>query len=81
MALLQVRDCPDDIYQRITRVARREKRTIAQQVLVLLETGLGQESSNLDRRSQVLERIHGRTVSPEAQAIDAAALVREDRDR
>jgi hypothetical protein len=81
MALLQVRDCPDDIYQRITRVARREKRTIAQQVLVLLETGLGQESSNLDRRSQVLEWIHGRTVSPEAQALDAAALVREDRDR
>ena len=81
MALLQVRDCPDDIYQKISRVARREKRTIAQQIIVLLENSLGQETSNRERRMKVLERIVSREVPKNAQELDAAALVREDRDR
>ena len=81
MPLLQVRDCPDDIYQRISRVARREKRTIAQQIIVMLENSLGQETSNRERRLKVLERISERDVSREAQEIDAVALIREDRDR
>jgi hypothetical protein len=81
MALLQVRDCPDDIYQRISRVARREKRTIAQQIIVMLENSLGQETSNQERRLKVLERIGSREVSKKAQEVDAVALIREDRDR
>lgn len=81
MALLQVRDCPDDIYQKISRVARREKRTIAQQIIVMLENSLGQETSNRERRLKVLDRISSREVSKEAQDIDAVALIREDRDR
>jgi len=81
MALLQVRDCPDDIYQKISRVARREKRTIAQQIIVMLENSLGQETSNRERRLKVLERISGRDVPKKAQELDAVALIREDRDR
>jgi len=81
MALLQVRDCPDDIYQKISRVARREKRTIAQQIIVMLENSLGQEISNRERRLRVLERIDSRDVPKKAQQIDAVALIREDRDR
>jgi len=81
MPLLQVRDCPDDIYQKISRVARREKRTIAQQIIVLLENSLGQETSNRERRLKVLERITSRDVPKKAQDIDAVALIREDRDR
>ena len=81
MALLQVRDCPDDIYQKISRVARREKRTIAQQIIVMLENSLGQETSNKERRLKVLERIDSRNVPKKAQEVDAVALIREDRDR
>lgn len=81
MPLLQVRDCPEDIYQKITRVARREKRTIAQQVIVLLENSLGQEQSNIERRRKIIERINQRTVSEEAKKIDSVALIREDRNR
>jgi len=81
MALLQVRDCPDDIYQKISRVARREKRTIAQQVIVMLENSLGQETSNRERRLKVLERISSRDVPMKAQELDAVPLIREDRDR
>jgi len=81
MALLQVRDCPDDIYQKITRVARREKRTIAQQVLVLLETSLGQEQSNLERRRRLIDKIDQRIVREDVKNIDAVRLIQEDRSR
>ena len=37
MPLLQVRECPEDIYRKISYVAKNENRTIAQQVVVLLE--------------------------------------------
>jgi len=40
MPLLQVRECPEDIYRKISYVAKNENRTIAQQVVVLLEKSL-----------------------------------------
>ena len=42
MPLLQVRECPEDIYRTITYAAKSENRTIAQQIIVLLEKALGQ---------------------------------------
>ena len=81
MPLLQVRDCPEDIYQKITTVARREKRTIAQQILVLLENGLGQSQSNLERRQRLIEKIDQRPIRDEVKAVDAVMLLQEDRNR
>jgi len=81
MPLLQVRDCPEDIYQKITTVARREKRTIAQQVLVLLENGLGRSQSNLERRQRLIEKIDQRLIRDEVKAVDAVMLLQEDRNR
>jgi hypothetical protein len=81
MPLLQVRDCPEDVYKKIALVARRQNRTIAQQILVLLQKGLGQIEPNLERRRRVLETIDNRIVPAGAQKVDAVALIREDRDR
>jgi hypothetical protein len=81
MTLLQVRDCPEDIYKKITLVAKRKNRTIAQQTIVLLEKGLGQEEPNIERRRQLMEKINAREVSQKIKNIDAVALIREDRDR
>jgi hypothetical protein len=81
MPLLQVRDCPEDIYKKLSIHAKKQNRTLAQQVLVLLERGLGQEESNIERRKQLLEKIKNRTIPDEAKGMDAVALVREDRDR
>jgi hypothetical protein len=81
MPLLQVRDFPEDMYKKITIAARRQNRTIAQQVVVLLERSLGQEQSNAERRKQVLEHIRTMDVPEAAQGIDAVALIRGDRDR
>lgn len=81
MPLLQVRECPEDIYRKITQVAKNENRTIAQQVVVLLEKSLGQKESNIERRKQLIAKIESRQISNEAKALDAVALIREDRDR
>jgi len=81
MPLLQVRECPEDIYKKISLVAKRQNRTIAQQIIVLLEKGLGQDQSNIERRKQLLNKIEKRIISEEVKKIDAVALVREDRER
>jgi len=81
MPLLQVRECPEDLYRKITVRARRENRTIAQQVVVLLERGLGQEQSNRERRRTLLERIGTREAPAGAEAIDDVALIHEGRER
>jgi maltooligosyltrehalose synthase len=81
MALLQVRDCPEDIYKKISHDAKKQNRTIAQQVIVVLERGLGQEQPNSERRRELLARIEGRTITERANAIDDVKIIREDRDR
>lgn len=81
MPLLQVRECPEDLYRKITVRARLENRTIAQQVVVLLEKSLGQERSNRERRRAVLDRIETREAPAGADAIDDVALIREGRER
>lgn len=81
MPLLQVRECPEDLYRKITVRARRENRTIAQQVVVLLERGLGQEQSNRERRRTLLERIGTREAPAGVEAIDDVALIHEGRER
>lgn len=81
MPLLQVRDFPEDIYKKISISARRQNRTIAQQIIVLLEKSLGQQQSNIERRKQILEKIKMSNVPVAAQKTDAVILIREDRDR
>jgi hypothetical protein len=81
MPLLQVRDCPEDIYKKISLVAKKQNRTIAQQTIVLLEKGLGQEQPNIERRRQLLEKMDSRDIPQKIKDIDAVALIREDRDR
>jgi hypothetical protein len=81
MPLLQVRDCPEDVYIKIAKAAKQEKRTIAQQTIILLEKGLGQEESNMERRRLLLEKLQARNIPEEVKAVDVVALIREDRDR
>jgi hypothetical protein len=81
MPLLQVRDCPEDIYKRISIVAKRQNRTIAQQIVVLLEKSLEMEQPNVERRRELLKKIQERRIPEEAKGVDAPALIREDRER
>ena len=81
MPLLQVRDFPADIYEEIAFEAKRQNRTIAQQTIVLIKKGLGEEISNQERLRRVLERINSRVIPDEVKAIDHVKWIREDRNR
>ncbi len=81
MPILQVRDCPEDIYKKIAISAKKEKRTIAQQVLVILEKGLAMEQSNLLKRESILEKISQTKPGKFLNQVDDVQLIREDRDR
>jgi hypothetical protein len=81
MPLLQVRDFPEDIYEEITFEARRQNRTIAQQTVILIKKGLGEEMSNRERRRLAVERSFARDVPRDVKSADYVKFVREDRDR
>jgi len=81
MPLLQVRDFPKDIYDQIIFEARRQNRTIGQQITVLIKKGLDQKISNQERRRLAIERTSARIISEEAKKIDFGKLLQEDRAR
>ena len=81
MPLLQVRDFPADIYEEISFEAKRQNRTIAQQTIVLIKKGLGEEVSLKEQRRRLLERINSRDIPESVKAIDPVKFIREDRDR
>jgi len=81
MPLLQVRDFPKDIYEEIAFEAKRQNRTIAQQTIVLIKKGLGEEISNQERRRRLLDEIKIWDIPEEAKEIDHVKWIREDRER
>jgi hypothetical protein len=81
MALLQVRNFPDEIYEAISKMAKAERRSISQQTVLLIEIGLAGGDSAKERKLRALERTLTRTVPEGMQGVDFAALIREDRER
>jgi hypothetical protein len=81
MALLQVRNFPDDIYLRIGEIAKSERRTVSQQTILLIEKGLGATAKNLDRRRAAIDRSMTRAIPKKIQEADFVEMIREDRAR
>jgi hypothetical protein len=81
MALLQVRNFPEDTYATVSKLASAERRTIAQQTILLIEKGLACGEVVGERRRRAIERSIVRTAPSAMKNLDFAALVREDRDR
>ena len=57
MPTLQVRDVPEHIYRRLADLAEKERRSLAQQTLVILAKGLEVEIDPKARRREALRRI------------------------
>ncbi|KXG78792.1 hypothetical protein AN618_01300 [Fervidicola ferrireducens] len=82
MPSLQVRDLPDYIYQQIIQLAEAERRSIAQETIILLEKALQLEKSNKKRRSLLFNHIIQETKDKNYKdALDPVKLIREDRER
>jgi hypothetical protein len=81
MPLLQVRDMPEDLYDRLASVAKAENRSIAQETIVLLREALRFPQERRARRKQVLEEIAKQNIPGTDSFPDPASLIREDRNR
>jgi len=81
MPLLQVKDCPDDLYKAISRRARQWKRSIDEEILVILMDAVHRQVSGRDRRRQVLAEIAMQKVPEAAQNVDVVSLIYDDHTR
>lgn len=88
MPLLQVRDCPEDVYNGLKLVAKREKRSITQQTIVILQEYLNEQDETREARKRKIRRIFEDAKefaerNPQLRdcPLDSVALIREDRDR
>jgi len=81
MPLLQVRDFPEDLYEKLARTAEADNRSIAQETIVLLRKALNLKEERVSRRKKLLEEIQKNRVPNVDNFPSAAELIREDRDR
>jgi len=81
MALLQVRSFPDDVYEALNTLARREQRSVSQQTIVLLRTALGEQEQQKKRRQELMERLLEEPPALTGDFPAPADLIREDRER
>ena len=81
MALLQVRDFPQDLYDRLAQAARAERRSIAGQTSVLLREALATTESTTARRQRAVDAALGLAQATPQNGLDPVGLIREDRER
>lgn len=82
MANLSLRDVPDELYQKIKAIAEYERRSINQQILVLLEQSVQQHHPR--PKAEVLERIDRRRKAIAARVgimPDSTEQIAEERNR
>jgi hypothetical protein len=81
MALLQVRDFPQETYQILARVAKEQNRTVPQQVIFLLSSILNaDDDKNGARRRRVLDDLDALELHLPSHFPSPADLVRQDRE-
>ena len=80
MPLLQVRDCPEDLYLELKDRAAREHRSIGQQTIVALESYLERADDAGARKALRSRALADLRSHPLAGDLDPVAIVREDRD-
>lgn len=82
MATLYVRNFPDELYERLKKTAAQRRRSVAAEVVVLVDKAMDAEEA-ASQRLQALERIaERRRRNPQPpDAVDTLTLLREDRAR
>jgi hypothetical protein len=81
MPALQIRDLPDHIYKRLAEQAERERRSLAQQAVVVLARGLNVDLEYKKRLRSVLENRSKIDRSITEKLPSFVDSIPEDRDR
>jgi hypothetical protein len=79
MPTLQVRDLPQELYNKLSYLAEKEHRSLAQQTIVLLKEGVEGRLDNQSRRRKLLESFKGLGVDTSGLP-GPEEMIREDRD-
>ena len=80
MNTLHVRSIPEDLYQRLQKLAHSRNRSLSAQVVTMLARAV-EEEEHLGEQAQLLASIRRRRFTPPAGAPDSLELLREDRKR
>jgi plasmid stability protein len=80
MPTLQVRDLPQELYNKLSYLAEKEHRSLAQETIVLLKEGVERKLNNRDRRRKLIASFNGLGITNPAKLPSPADLVREDRE-
>jgi len=76
MKAISIRNIPDDVYRTIVKLARRNRRSIQQQVIVILERSSRMHGDPpMHRASELRERLKGRELG------NTVKEIRDERSR
>ena len=78
---LQVRNLPTNIYEHLSKQAKAEHRSLAQQAIIVLAKGLNIEIDPSKKRKELLEKIAARDEVNIDSKLNPVDLIREDRER
>lgn len=82
MATLQVRDLPDQIYEKLKKEAKKKHRSLAQQAVITLAKGLDTPSNPKERRSVLIDSLNiDNNQNKKYKLSDPVKIIREDRER
>ena len=82
MASLQVRELPDQIYNKLIRTAKNEHRSIAQQAIYLLGNALDISKNIKEKRQCIINEIKERSVElKKFNLSNPTEMLKEDRRR
>ena len=81
MPLLQVRDIPEDLYDELSKIAKQDNRSIAQETIVLLRSALKLDTERIKRRQALLNEAKSLNIDEGDTLPDPVDLIREDRER
>ena len=80
MAILQVRDLPEEMYAELSYLAQKERRSLSQETIIILKEGIAAKLGNQERRKKLLQEESPLDIE-DLKLPDPSALIREDRKR
>ena len=78
MPTLQVRNIPQELYDRIKQSAESERRSLSQQTIILLDEALTDRAKETARKA-ALERILSRSPIMDLDPVDIVRSMRDER--
>jgi hypothetical protein len=82
MTSLQIKELPEHIYLELETGAKREKRSLSEQIIIMLERGIRISENPAARRKRLMQHIRENPIVNDGTKLpDPAELIRKDRER